>query len=146
VRWREGAETVRAAASIETPYDTQAKYSRKDITKWTGYKVHLSETCDEDLPRLITNVHTTLATTQDVACTADIQKALHQKRLPPSRHLVDAGYVDADLLLQSADKYGIELFGPTRKNSSWQTRTGGFDATQFHIDWNNKQVMCPANE
>ncbi len=83
-----------------------------------GYKVHLSETCDEHLPHLITNVHTTPATTQDVACTADIQAALHHKQLLPSRHLVDAGYVDADLLVQSADRYGIELFGPTRINSS----------------------------
>lgn len=146
VRWREGAETIRAAASIESPYDTEAKYSRKDTTKWTGYKVHLSETCDENLPHLITNVHTTLATTQDVACTADIQKALHQKRLPPSRHFVDAGYIDADLLVRSKQKYGIELFGPTRLNSSWQAREGGFDTTQFEIDWDNRQVSCPAGK
>jgi len=46
IRWRQGKETFRAAVSIESPYDTEAKYSRKDETKWTGYKVHLSETCD----------------------------------------------------------------------------------------------------
>lgn len=146
VRWRQGAETFRAAISIESPYDTEAKYSRKDETKWTGYKVHLSETCDEDLPHLITNVHTTPATTQDVACTADIQTALYRKQLPPSRHLVDAGYVDADLLVQSAQIYGIELFGPTRLNSSWQAREGGIDATQFQINWDHQQVICPAGK
>lgn len=146
VRWRQGKETFRAADSIESPYDTEAKFSRKDMTKWTGYKVHLSETCDEHLPHLITNVHTTPATAQDVACTADIQKALYQKHLTPSRHLVDAGYVDADLLVQSADKYGIELFGPTRNNPSWQTRAGGIDATQFQIDWDNRQAVCPADK
>lgn len=143
-RWRVGKETLRAAASIESPYDTEAKYSRKDVTRWTGYKVHLSETCDENLPHLITNVDTTVATTQDVASTAEIQKSLCQKHLTPSRHLVDAGYVDADLLVSSADKYGIELFGPTRNNPSWQTRTGGIDATQFQIDWDNRQAICPA--
>ena len=73
VRWRTGKETLRAAASIESPYDTEARYSRKDVIRWTGYKVHLSETCDEHLPHLITNVHTTPATTQDVASTADIK-------------------------------------------------------------------------
>ncbi len=41
VRWRKGKETPRAAASIESPYDPQAKYSRKDSVRWTGYKVHL---------------------------------------------------------------------------------------------------------
>jgi transposase len=143
VRWRRGKETIRAAASIESPYDVEAKYSRKDVTKWTGYKVHLSETCDEHLPHLITNVHTTVATTQDVASTADIQDALYQKGLPPSRHLVDAGYIDADLLVQSMDKYDIELFGPTRVNSSWQMREGGIEATQFEIDRDQRKVTCP---
>ncbi len=141
-----GKETFRAAASIESPYDPQAKYSRKDSIRWTGYKVHFSETCDDNLPHLITNVHTTPATTQDVASTADIQDALYKKELLPSRHLVDAGYVDGDLLVKSADKYDIELFGPTRVNSSWQSRTGGIDATQFEIDWENRKVMCPAGK
>ncbi|MCA1626155.1 MAG: hypothetical protein LC768_17295, partial [Acidobacteria bacterium] len=107
--------------------NTAAKTSLNGL----GYKVHLSETCDEHLPHLITNVHTTVATTQDVASTADIQVMLYQKGLPPSRHLVDAGYIDGDLLVQSVDKYGIELFGPTRVNSSWQMREGTIDATQF---------------
>ncbi len=141
-----GKETLRAAASIESPYDTEARYSRKDVVRWTGYKVHLSESCDEHLPHLITNVHTTPATTQDVASTADIQEALYEKGLPPSRHLVDAGYVDGDLLVQSADKYGIDLFGPTRSNNSWQSRTGGIDATQFEVDWDNRQAICPAGK
>jgi transposase len=61
-------------------------------------------------------------------------------------HLVDAGYVDGDLLVQSAEKYGIELFGPTRGNNSWQSRTGGIDATQFEVDWDNRKVLCPAGK
>jgi transposase len=146
IRWRKGAELLRAATTIESPYDTEAHYSRKDQILWTGYKVHLSETCDEHLPRLITNVHTTPSTTQDVACTADIQDDLSRKQLVPFRHFVDAGYIDADLLVESADKYGIELFGPTRGNSSWQSREGGLDATQFQIDWNNRQAVCPAGK
>jgi len=145
-RWRVGKETLRAAVSIESPYDTEARYSTKDVSRWTGYKVHFSETCDANLPHLITNVHTTPATTQDVASTADIQSALYAKGLPPSRHLVDAGYVDGDLLVQSAKKYSIELFGPTRTNNSWQSRTGGIDATQFEVDWENRQAICPAGK
>jgi transposase len=146
IRWCKGAELLRAASTIESPYDIEAHYSRKDQTLWTGYKVHLTETCDEQLPHLIINVHTTPSTTQDVACTAAIQDALDQKQILPSRHFVDAGYIDADLLVQSADKYGIELFGPTRGNSSWQSREGGLDATQFEIDWENRQAVCPAGK
>jgi transposase len=146
VRWRTGKELIRAADEIESPYDVQARYSRKDTTEWTGYKVHLSETCEERLPRLITNVHTTTARTQDVACTDEIQAALRLKRLTPSRHLVDAGYIDADLIVESRNKYGIELFGPTRRNPSWQVRERGFDSSQFEIDWDRQQVRCPAGK
>ena len=48
--------------------------------------------------------------------------------------------------MQSADKYDIELFGPTRVNSSWQSREGGIDATQFEVDWDNRKVICPASK
>jgi transposase len=143
VGWRKNADLLKAATAVESPYDIEARHSNKRGLSWTGYKVHLSETCDQDLPRLITNVHTTVATTQDVACTAEIQESLSNKNLLPSRHFVDAGYVDAALLVESSEKYQIELFGPTRLNPSWQAREGGYDATRFQIDWNKKIATCP---
>jgi transposase len=146
VRWRTAGELTKTAAAIESPYDPQARYNRKETLHWTGYKVHLSETCDEGLPHLITNVQTTEANRQDVACTGEIQAALSLKRLAPSRHLVDAGYVDADLIVESRARYGIELFGPTRLNPSWQARERGFDVTRFEIDWDRQQVGCPAGK
>lgn len=143
INWLKAAEMTKAATAIESPYDTEARYSRKRDIIWTGYKVHLSESCDEDLPRLITNVLTTPATTQDVACTNEIQSVLAKKNLSPSKHFVDAGYIDSELLVESLEKYNIELFGPTRYNPSWQTREGGYDSTKFLIDWENKQALCP---
>lgn len=38
---------------------------------------------------------------------------------------------------------GIELFGPTRLNPSWQAREGGYDSTQFQIDWDKRIATCP---
>jgi transposase len=67
-------------------------------------------------------------------------------RVARVHHFVDAGYIDADLLVQSADEYDIDLFGPTRGNSSWQSREGGFDASQFQVDWGNRKVVCPAGK
>lgn len=142
-QWRKNAELERAATAIESPYDTEARHSNKRQLSWTGYKVHLSETCDKGLPRLITNVLTTVATTQDVASTSDIQESLAKKNLLPSRHFVDTGYVDAGLIVESNQRYETELFGPTRLNPSWQTRTGGYDAAQFSIDWDNQRAVCP---
>lgn len=143
VGWRKNVDLSRAATAIESPYDVEARYSNKRQLSWTGYKVHLSETCDADLPRLITNVLTTAATTQDVACTSLIHQSLKRSQRLPGRHFVDAGYVDAGLLVESSSRYGVELFGPTRLNPSWQTRAGGYDQAQFQIDWSNQTAVCP---
>ena len=143
IGWRKNADLCRAATAIESPYDTEARHSNKRELSWTGYKVHVSETCDADLPRLITNVLTTAATTQDVACTTGIHQSLEKNRRLPGRHFVDAGYIDAGLLVESPALYGVELFGPTRLNPSWQSRSGGYDQAQFQIDWNARTAVCP---
>ena len=141
--WRAGPDLSRAATAIESPYDTQARHSTKRDTVWTGYKVHVSETCDPDAARLITHVHTTVATTQDVSSTDDIHQGLKDKGLLPGTHLVDAGYVDGELLVQSQERYGVELLGPTRHNSTWQAREGGYDQSRFTLDWERQQAICP---
>ena len=41
-------------------------------TNWTGYTVHLTETKDENMPLIITNVETTPATTTDGEMTSVI--------------------------------------------------------------------------
>jgi len=48
------------------PEDARIRNERRgpSSTHWIGYKVHFSETCDEELPRLITQVTTTIAPTQ----------------------------------------------------------------------------------
>jgi transposase len=44
---------------IESPYDTEARFRSKSGMSWTGYMVHLTETCDEAAPRLVIYVDTT---------------------------------------------------------------------------------------
>jgi len=143
VHWIENTKLGPAAEAIESPYDTHARHSRKRDIVWTGYKVHLSETCDDNLPRLITNVRTTRATEQDVACTSGIHQSLARKQLLPARHLVDTGYIDAGLLVESRQKYEIDLFGPPRLDPSWQNRNGGYDGALFEIDWRRQTAICP---
>jgi transposase len=143
VRWRAGPELSRAATAIESPYDSQARHSSKRDTVWTGYKVHVSETCEPDEVHLITHVHTTVATTQDVSCTRNIHQGLRGKDLLPGTHLVDTGYVDADLLVSSREEFHVDLLGPTRLNPSWQARQGGYDQTLFAVDWEKQQATCP---
>jgi hypothetical protein len=50
---------------ISSPYDTEAHYACKGSTSWIGYKVHLTETCDQERPHLITHVETTPAPGSD---------------------------------------------------------------------------------
>jgi hypothetical protein len=105
----------------------------------------LSESCDDDLPHLITNVETTAATTTDAAVTPRIHAALAQRDLLPSVHLVDSGFIDTDLLVESDTQYGLDLLGPVQGDSNWQARAEqGFAAPQFHIDWERQQAICPA--
>ena len=59
VRFKSNRELPPADEGIESPYDLEARFrSRHEIT-WTGYQVHLSETCDADAVHLITHVDTT---------------------------------------------------------------------------------------
>src|SRR5687767_10950446 len=80
----------------------------------------------------------------DGAVTTAIHEALRAKQLLPQRHIVDTGYLDAELLLTSQRAYGVELLGPTRPDYRWQARAGqGFDAGSFVIDWERRQATCP---
>ena len=73
-----------------------------------------------------------------------IHKALVDKGLPPREHLVDAGYVSAELLVRSQVHYGIDLVGPARVNPRWQAKVeGAYTGEQFIIDWEQREVHCP---
>jgi transposase len=101
VHWRSAEDLPPGALLINSPSDPDARFSvKRDIT-WTGYQAHVTETCDPDRPNLIVNIETTPATTGDVELTEPIHAALAAKDLLPSQHIVDAGYIDADLLVNS---------------------------------------------
>jgi hypothetical protein len=59
--------------------------------EWVGYKVHQTETCDEEMPHLIVNVETTPATTPDDNMIEEVHESLDQRDLLPGEHLVDTG-------------------------------------------------------
>jgi len=44
LRWRSNEDIPPPARSISSPYDHEARYSKKRSTTWVGFKVHLSET------------------------------------------------------------------------------------------------------
>jgi hypothetical protein len=116
----------------------------KRETRWTGYKVHLTETCDAERPNLITNVETTTAAVADDAVTERIHAQLAKRQLARDKHLADTGFVNSELLVSSRTSYGIDLIGPTRSDNHWQAKAGaGFTAGDFVIDWEQHTATCP---
>ena len=100
LRLREAKDLPPSSLRYDSPYDPEAHYSTKRDIHWTGYKVHLTETCDDDTPHLITHVETTSATRPDFGMTEPIHKALSVKDILPKEHIVDSGYVSAGLLVK----------------------------------------------
>jgi transposase len=164
-----------ARTRLVSPYDPDARWSVKrrqgdrpgDELRWTGYKAHLTETCDTQTsdtqtcdgpddsadeqglrrPNIITGVATTDATVPDVAMTDPIHTALARRDLLPARHYLDSGYPSAPLLVEVRRRWGTELVSPLLADNSRQAKAGaGFDRSRFTIDFDAQQASCPQGQ
>ncbi len=143
-RWRDNADLPPTAQVENSPYDADARYGKKRQTTWIGYKLHVTETCEPDAPHLIVQVTTTPACVADETVLPAIHEDAARQDLLPSRQLVDAGYIDAEVLATSHARFGVEVFGPTRGDFRWQARAqGGFEGHDFYIDWEAQRAICP---
>jgi transposase len=145
VRFRTAEDGLPPSARfVSSPYDQDAHLGKKGSTCWVGYKVALTETCEDDLPNLITHVETAAAPTADGEATPEVHADLQAKDLLPAVHLVDTGFLDAELLVESRRQYQVELVGPTRKDQRWQARSGeGFGIEHFAVDFRRRKAVCP---
>jgi hypothetical protein len=112
LHWRTRGEQPPSALRMASPYDPEARYSRKRDTPWVGHKLHLADTCDPGQPDLITQVLTTPATTPDCVMGPSIVHDLAARDLLPGTHLLDSGYVDADFLVTAQTQHQVEVVGP----------------------------------
>ena len=143
IRWRQQVDAPPASIMISSPYDCDAHYAKKKTTSWVGYKVHISETCEPGELHLITNVETTAAPVADGNITESIHQSLESNNLLPNKHIVDTGYLDAELIVTTDEQYQVDLLGPTRNNLHWQAKAAnGFAADDFTVDWQAKKVVC----
>ncbi len=157
-------------ARIASPYDLDARWGVKRDTFWLGYKLHVTETCDDEprcgcpaagdggtgrrghdkdcaspaFPNLITHVATTEATVPDTQMTAVICGDLAAKSLAPGRGYLDSGYLSAALVVTALATWGIALIGPLLADTSAQARAGkGYARADFTIDYGTRTVTCP---
>lgn len=147
LRLIEGKALCPASERFNSPYDSQAHFANKGSRSWQGYKVHLTETCDDDAPHLITHARTNPAAQGDIEAMVPIHTALIAKQLQPQEHFVDTGYVSTDLMLTQSKETGIEVVGPVRPITQWQGSVeGAFTSQDFQIDWKRKTVTCPQGQ
>lgn len=72
-----------------------------------------------------------------------IHQALAAKQVLPERHLVDARYMDGELLFGSQQNYGITLCEPLSSKNTWQAKTkGAYAIDDFLINCETEQVTC----
>jgi len=153
---------------IASPYDADARWGAKRDEFWLGYKLHVTETCDDAppcrctgdgpagrerhergcaaaaFPNLVTHTETTDATVTDNAMTGVIDDALTEKGLAPGRHYADSGYLSAAIVVTEARRHGIALIGPLLSDTSAQARAGnGYARADFTIDYDAQAVTCP---
>ncbi|WP_445081921.1 IS1182 family transposase [Streptomyces ipomoeae] len=166
VKRRESKDLPPGRLRLASPYDTDARYGLKQGSWWTGYKIHISESCDDaddqdpaadgqalipgadgPPPRLITNIATTDATATDAEMTEPVHHMLAARDLLPAQHFLDSGYASAELIVGMKKNFGVALVTPVLMNSSPQARAGaGFDRTAFTIDWDKRQATCPRGD
>ena len=147
IQWRQQKDAPPASIMISSPYDSDAHYAKKKTTSWVGYKVHISETCEPGELHLITNIETTAAPVADGNITEAIHQSLESNNLLPDKHIVDTGYLDAELIVTTDEQYQVDLLGPTRINLHWQAKAAnGFAADDFTVDWQKKKVVCPTGK
>ena len=147
VQWRDGP-AVCNQERVVSPYDPEARSSRKRESVWLGYKVHLTETCDQDpsRPHLIVHVETTPATIQDSEMLALIGEQERQVGLAAEEHLVDEAYTSGELLASQA-QLGTTVLGPVPGPQSWQGRQQtGFAPSDFELDWQGQVATCPQGQ
>ena len=102
-RWRHDGDVPPSSRLIHSPYDLEARYSLKRGMAWIGYKVHVTETCDDDTPHVITHVETTPATTPDDKMLDTIHAALAEHARLPQEPTLSSGSMRNNRLSSTDD-------------------------------------------
>ena len=129
---------------IQNPQDPDLRWSSKRDQTWTGYKVQVTETDDEDHPHLITDIALTASTQSDQIALEDIAKRQIENDTLPSERLGDKGYTSGKNL-RAANERSEKLIGPSIVRVTPQHKIeGGLTRDQFIWDEETKVATCPA--
>jgi transposase len=150
LRWRDddGDAGLPSAARIVSPCDTAARYSRRgQVTRRAGYLAHVTETCADDSPNVITDVATMPATSDDTAAVAGIHDRLARRGLLPAGHLAGGGCTSLARMERAGRVHRVTLTGPLPGNPARQHRAQeGCARDDFRTGYDRKEVTCPQGQ
>jgi transposase len=131
---------IKGKGVIQSPHESETRYSEKRSTKWVGYKAEISETANSEGPNFVTDIETVDANDDDSETIDGIHQRLHERGLDPHKHHTDQGYITGANIAHSADR-GIELIGRIPADTS--TKAEGFKQADFALDFEHKVATCP---
>jgi transposase len=127
---------------VESPHEAEARRGTKRRQSWTGYKLQITETCDEDQPRLIVEIEVTGALENDSPELPKVQERLEERGTLPGEQQVDQGYMSGKNLVTSAAR-GVNLMGKPLADTQGPE---GFRQGDFQIDESAKRATCPEGQ
>jgi len=151
LRWRDDdgdAGLPPSAARIVSPCGPAARCARRgQVTRWAGYLAHVTETCAEDSPSVITGVAAMPAASDGTSALKGIHDRLERRGLLPAGHLVDGGYTSLVHMERAGRVHRVTLTGPLPGNPTRRHRTReGYARDDFRIDFDRKEVTCPQGQ
>lgn len=142
------------AGAVQNPHEPEAQWAAKGQGKHkkehVGYKVQVAETVqDQPLQKgeptrnFLTAIVTQPAIASEDAGLEKVDQEQTSMGLDKAQELyVDAGYVDAEKLVQ-AQSEGRELIGPVQGSPKRDSR---FPSEDFTVDISRRQAICPAGQ
>jgi len=105
------------SSPLESAQPKSAKIEGRKIRSGLGIKftsLHFTspQMCEEDEPHFIVEVVSTAATTADGSVLQEIHEHEAAHDLLPHQHLMDMGYVDAEVLAENQMRYHVDVVGP----------------------------------
>lgn len=140
--------------AVQNPHEPEAQWAAKGRGKHkkehVGYKVQVAETVQDEpvQPGEPTRSFLTAIVTQPAIASEDagLEKVQQEQAAmgldKPPQLYVDAGYVDAEKLMQ-AQREGRELIGPVQGSPKRDAR---FPSEDFVIDISQRQAICPGKQ
>ncbi len=145
-----------AQGRLASPYDTDARWAAKgDELFWLGYKLHLTETCDDAATssiarqslNLITNVYTTTPPCPTTPRPPRSTRTSPAGAWPPGRHYLDSGYPGRAERARRPARARLTMVTPLLGDSPRQTKTAnGYSRDDFIIDFDARTATCPQGQ